>query len=137
MNNTLKVGQKASYEKTFSKEEVAFYCKNISNDGNLVHFEKDFANKLGFEDCLVPGIMVTSIIGGVLGSTLPGEGTIHLGQTSKFIKPVYINRKVKVELEVMSVREDKPIAVLKTTIFNDKNEIAIEGEAAIKFRIKE
>ena len=38
------------------------------------------------------------------------------------IKPVYINRKVKVELEVMSVREDKPIAVLKTTIFNDKNE---------------
>jgi hypothetical protein len=37
----------------------------------------------------------------------------------------------------MSVREDKPIAVLKTTIFNDKNEIAIEGEAAIKFRIKE
>jgi acyl dehydratase len=81
--------------------------------------------------------MVTSIIGGVLGSTLPGEGTIHLGQTSKFIKPVYINRKVKVELEVMSVREDKPIAVLKTTIFNDKYEIAIEGEAAIKFRIKE
>ena len=137
MNNTLQIGQKASYEKTFNKEEVIFYCSNISNDKNLVHFEKDFANKLGFEDCLVPGIMVTSIIGGVLGSTLPGEGTIHLGQTSKFIKPVYINRKVTVEVEVISVREDKPIAVLKTTIFNDKHEIAIEGEAVIKFRVKE
>lgn len=134
MNSKLQIGQKASYEKTFTRDEVIFYCRNISNDRNLVHFEKDFANKLGFEDCLVPGIMVTSIIGGVLGSTLPGEGTIHLGQTSKFIKPVYINRKVTVEIEVINIREDKPIAILKTTIYNDKNEIAIEGEAAVKFR---
>jgi acyl dehydratase len=137
MSNTLQIGQKASYGKTFSKDEVNFYCSNISNDRNLVHFQKDFANNLGFEDCLVPGIMVTSIIGGVLGSTLPGEGTIHLGQTSRFIKPVYINRNVTVEVEVISIREDKPIAILKTTIYNDKNEIAIEGEAAVKFRIKE
>lgn len=137
MNNSLHVGQKASYEKIFTQEEVIYYCSNISKDRNLVHFEKEFANNLGFEDCLVPGIMVTSIIGGVLGSTLPGEGTIHLGQTSKFIKPVYINRKVTVEVEVISIRDDKPIAILKTTIYNEKREVAIEGEAAVKFRRKD
>ena len=75
--------------------------------------------------------MVASLIGGILESTLPVNGTIYLYQFSKFIKPVYINEVVVANVEVINMREDKPILKLRTWIEKENGTIVLEREAVV------
>jgi acyl dehydratase len=80
--------------------------------------------------------LVGSLFSSIIGTILPGEGSIYLSQTYSFKKPIFINEKVKAEVEVTNIREDKPIITLKTICYNSKDEIAIEGEAIVKIYYK-
>jgi enoyl-CoA hydratase len=126
------VGQKATYKKSFSKEEVSFYCQKLSIDNNPIHYDREFAAKTKFGRCIVPGIMVTSLFGGLLGSTLPGNGTIHLGQTSNFVAPVFIDEEVEAIIEIIAIRADKPIITFSTKVFKPDGQLAIDGQAVVK-----
>lgn len=126
------IGQSSSYKKKFSKDEVAFYCKHLSNDNNPIHYDSGYAAQTLFKECIVPGIMVTSLFGGILGSVLPGHGTIHLGQTSKFIAPVYVDEEVEAIITITNIRTDKPIITFLTQVFKKGGELAIDGEAVVK-----
>ena len=127
----LKIGDRAIIKKAFTEDEVKFYA-NISNDSNPIHLDKEYAKSTIFKERIVHGVLVGSLFGGMLGSKLPGTGTIHLGQTMKFKKPIYINEEVKAIIEVIKIREDKRIVTFKTICYNSSNEIAIEGEAVVK-----
>jgi len=67
-----------------------------------------------------------------LGQTLPGEGTIYLGQKLKFVKPVFIGDEVTASVEITNIREDKPIITLKTVCANHDGEVVIDGEAVVR-----
>jgi len=132
MKSELKIGDKVSNIKKFSKENVLSYLE-ISGDTNPIHYDDEYANNTSFKACIVPGIMVGSLFGGLLGSKLPGKGTIHLGQTMSFKSPVFINEEIKATIEIIKIREDKPIITFKTICYKNNNEIAIEGEAVVKY----
>lgn len=131
MKNNIKLGQKAQIEKSFIENEVLTYT-NSSGDTNPIHSDEKYASTTIFKKRIVPGLQVSSLFGGLLGSKLPGKGTIHLGQTLSFKKPVYINEKVTAIIEVVNIRLDKPIVTFKTVCYNSNNELAIEGEAIVK-----
>ena len=131
MQNNLELGQKSQICKAFDKNEVFEYTKS-SVDTNPIHHDEKYAKATVFKSRIVPGLQVASLFGGLLGSELPGEGTIHLGQTLSFKKPVYINEKVTAVIEIINIRIDKPIITFKTTCYNSNNEVAIDGEAVVK-----
>jgi 3-hydroxybutyryl-CoA dehydratase len=126
------VGASFSLKKTFSRAEVDLFS-NISNDANPIHFDVNYAKETIFNKCIVQGPYVISIIGGILGSSLPGPGTIYLKQTTKFLKPVFVEDTVIANVEVLSIRKDKPVIVLRTWIVNQHGEIIIDGEAVVLF----
>ncbi len=66
------VGQVEAIERSFSEEEVRNFSK-LSMDDNPVHFDAAYAATTRFGQCIVQGPMVASLIGGVLGSKLPGR----------------------------------------------------------------
>jgi len=127
----IKIGDTAIMKKAFTEDEVRLYA-NISNDSNPIHLDKEYAKSTIFKERIVHGVLVGSLFGGLLGSKLPGIGTIHLGQTMNFKKPIYINEEVKATIEVIDIRKDKPIITLKTVCYNSNDEISIEGEAIVK-----
>ncbi len=127
----IKIGDRAVIKKRFSEKEVEFYGR-ISNDTNPIHLDKEYAKSTFFKKRIVHGILVGSLFGGLLGSELPGTGTIHLGQSLNFKKPVYIDEEIKAVIEVINVRKDKPIVTFKTVCYKSNGEIAIEGEAIVK-----
>jgi acyl dehydratase len=67
-----------------------------------------------------------------MGGRLPGHGTVYLGQSLSFKAPVFINEEVEASVEVVKVREDKPIITLRTLCVKSDGTIAIEGEAVVK-----
>ncbi|MEO6830708.1 MAG: MaoC family dehydratase [Chitinophagaceae bacterium] len=129
----IKVGDSASTQKNFTAEEVFYYCQNISGDMNPVHVDEKVAQAMNFDHCIVPGILSSSLFGGLLGSTLPDARTVHLGQNSRFHKPVYVGETVVATITVIAVREDKPIATFYCVVKKENGELAVEGEAVVKF----
>lgn len=131
MGNSLKVGDKASCSKAFSEEEV-FRFAEISGDRNPLHLDRKFGKSSIFGRRIVHGMLVASLFSGLIGMELPGKGSIYLGQSLTFTAPVAIGEKVTASVEIIKIREDKPIVILRTICINSKGVVVIEGEAVVK-----
>lgn len=128
----MKVGDKANITKKITKEDILNFS-SFSLDSNPIHFNEEYASGTRFGKCIAQGPMILSLIGGVLGSQLPGNGTIYLSQTSKFLKPVFSEDEVTASVEITDKKEDKPIYVLRTLVKNQHGELVLEGEAVILY----
>jgi acyl dehydratase len=131
MSRKLKIGDKTMLNKTFSEKEVEEFAK-VSTDDNPIHLDKEYAVNTVFGQRVVHGLLVSSLFSGLIGGKLPGHGSVYLGQTLSFKAPVYINEEIKVSVEVIKIREDKPIITLKTLCIKIDGTVAIEGEAVVK-----
>lgn len=125
------IGQKASLEKTFTDEDVRTFA-SISLDKNPVHLNEEYAKKTMFKGRIVHGFLTGSLISAIIGTILPGEGTIYLNQTMNFRKPVRIGEKIRATVEIVGIREDKNILTLNTYCENERGEMLIEGSAIVK-----
>ena len=131
MSTNLFVGQSASISKTFTIKDVENFA-NLSNDKNPVHLDEEFAKSSIFGQRIVHGMLVASLFSGLLGDKLPGKGTIYLGQTLSFTAPVPIGEKVTASVEIINIRDDKPIIALRTLCVDSKGNAVIDGEAVVK-----
>ena len=131
MSNTLRVGDKALLSKAFTEEEV-FRFADISGDRNPLHLDRDFGEASVFGQRIVHGMLVASLFSGLIVMKLPGEGSVSLGQSLTFKAPVAIDEQVTASVEIINIREDKPIVTLRTVCVNSEGTVAIEGEAVVK-----
>ena len=129
---TPKLGQKASIKRSFSEQDVNDFAR-ISGDFNPIHVDPEFAKTTIFGQRIVHGVLVSSLFSSLLAEEVPGKGSIYLGQTYKFQKPVFLDQTVTATVEVINIREDKPIVTLNTVCTNDKGETVISGEAVLMF----
>jgi len=130
--NELKIGQKASVQKTFTAADVTAFA-GISLDVNPIHMSDGYAKNTIFGKRIVHGILTSGLISAVLANKLPGPGTIYLGQELKFTAPVYLGDDITAEVEVAELREDKKIVKLHTTCYNQDGKVVISGLATVKF----
>ena len=125
------VGQLASEVRTFSEKDVLEFSK-LSGDKNPIHFDEEYSKGTRFKRRIVQGPFVTSLFGGLLGSELPGAGTIYMNQNTNFLAPVYLGDTVTATVEIKEIRSDKPIITLRTYVKRSE-ELVIDGEAIILF----
>jgi acyl dehydratase len=127
---SLSLGQKASLSKCLDKAAVEQFA-SLAEDYNPVHLDENFAAATPFEVPIVHGMLGASLVSGLLASKVPGPGAIYLGQTLKFTCPIRVGETVTASVEVINIREDKPIATLKTEVVNEQGVTAIIGEATV------
>ena len=130
--NDLKIGQKASVQKTFSAADVTAFA-GISMDVNPIHMSDKYAEGTIFGKRVVHGILTSGLISAVIGNYLPGPGAIYMGQELRFSSPVYLGDDITAEVEVVELREDKKIVKLSPTCVNQDGKTVISGVATIKF----
>lgn len=130
--NELRIGQKASVQKTFTAADVTAFA-GISLDVNPIHMSDKYAEGTIFGKRIVHGILTSGLISAVLANKLPGPGTIYLGQELKFTSPVYLGDDITAEVEIVEIREDKKIIKLDTTCYNQDGKKVITGLATVKF----
>lgn len=131
MSRTFKIGDKSTLSKAFTESEVEAFAR-ISLDDNPVHLSQEYAESTVFGQRIVHGLLVASLFSGLIGGRLPGYGSVYLGQNLGFKAPVYIDEKVEASVEVVNIREDKPILTLRTLCVKSDGTVAIEGEAVVK-----
>lgn len=128
--NEIKVGTKATYSKTCSADDVRDFAK-ISGDVNPVHLDEEYASNTQFGRCIAHGMYTAALVSATVALKLPGPGSIYLGQDMKFRAPVFIGDTITVEMEVESVREDKPIVGLKFSCSNQQGKVVATGTAVV------
>ncbi len=124
------LGQKAAFTKQITARDVRAFAE-LSGDTNPVHLDENYARQSRFGARIAHGALSVALISAVLGSQLPGEGTVYLSQSIKFVKPVYFDDTITATAEIIALRADKGIVTLKTVCANQRGEVVAEGEAVV------
>jgi 3-hydroxybutyryl-CoA dehydratase len=125
------VGQTATRSFTVDEAAVRAFA-NLSDDHNPIHLDDAYAARTSFGRRIAHGMLAGTFISAVLGNDLPGPGSIYLGQTLRFVAPVYIGDVLAVTVTVSAVRADKRIITLQTTCAKQDGTLVVTGEATIK-----
>ncbi len=103
----------------------------MSGDVNPAHVDVEFAKDDMFHGIIAHGMWGASLISTILGTQLPGPGTIYLGQNLRFSHPITLGDTVTVSITVINKKPEKHIIEFecKCIIANDK--LAISGVATV------
>ena len=127
----LYIGQEERMSAQFSMEKVKAFA-NITGDYNPIHLDPVYASQTIFKENIVHGFLVASLFSTILGTKMPGEGSIYLKQNMKFVKPVYIDDTVTAVVSITDINFEKQLVTLNTTCHNQDGVVVIEGDALVK-----
>ena len=125
----LSVGLSASLGKTITEADILMFAA-VSMDTNPVHLNAEIAAESVFKQRIAHGMLSAGLISAVLGTQLPGPGTIYMGQTLRFRAPVKIGDTVTATAEVTALDAEKKRVTLKT-VCTVAGKVVIEGEATV------
>jgi 3-hydroxybutyryl-CoA dehydratase len=98
----IKPGMSASMTRTVSERDVQLFGE-ATGDMNPVHFDEEFARRTIFRGRVAHGALSIGYISGLLGTVLPGEGTIFVSASIVFKSPVRIGDTVVTTATVREV----------------------------------
>lgn len=126
----MKLGDSASFTKTVSEHDVYTYA-GVSGDFNPAHVNEVEAQKGMFGKRIAHGMLSAGFISTVLGTQLPGPGTIYMGQELRFTKPVFFGDTITATVTVAELIPEKNRAILDTVCTNQNGEVVIKGKATV------
>jgi 3-hydroxybutyryl-CoA dehydratase len=121
-------GQQASMTRRVTAADVERFAE-ITGDKNPIHLQEEFATTTRFKRRIAHGLLTASYVSAVLGSQLPGPGTIYLSQSLTFKAPVYLDDEITARVTVLKYRADKQILTLRTECVNQDGVTVMEGQA--------
>ncbi len=125
----IEVGEIAEFSKTFSETDIYLYA-GISGDFNPAHINEAFASQTHFKTRIAHGMLSAGLLSAVIGTQLPGPGSIYMQQTLTFLVPVYVGDTIRARVEVIEKMEKKKVR-LKTTCINQNDVVVLDGEALV------
>jgi 3-hydroxybutyryl-CoA dehydratase len=125
----LTVGMEESLAHTVTAEDIEAFAR-ISGDCNPVHLDETYAAATPFKKRIAHGILSASYISAVLGTKLPGPGSIYISQTLNFKAPVYIGAEVIATVKITDLIPEKRRAIF-SCVCKVGDKAVLEGEAVI------
>lgn len=125
----LTVGQSASLAKTITEADILGFA-DVSGDTNPVHINQEYAEGTMFKGRIAHGMLGASLISAVIGTKMPGPGSIYISQSLAFKAPVRIADTVTATVtiaEIMPERKRIRLACECTV----KGSVVLDGEAII------
>ncbi|MBU8542743.1 bifunctional enoyl-CoA hydratase/phosphate acetyltransferase [Roseomonas sp. ROY-5-3] len=123
-------GESASLVRIVGRDDIELFAR-VSGDVNPAHLDATFAATGLFGHIVAHGMWTGALVSAVLGTRLPGPGTIYLGQELRFLKPVSPGDVVTATVTVREKRDAKRIVLLDTVCTNQKGENVLEGVATV------
>ncbi|MCL2377493.1 MAG: MaoC family dehydratase [Defluviitaleaceae bacterium] len=126
----IEIGQSASYTKTVTETDVYLFA-GISGDTNPVHLNEVYAKDSIFKTRVVHGLLTASLISTVLGTKLPGPGSIYAKQDLKFLAPVYFNDTITATCTAKEKIEARDMVIFECKVTNQDDTLVLVGDATI------
>jgi len=124
------VGNRAELTCSITAELVGSFVA-LSGDRNPLHHDATFAASTAFGEPIAPGILIAALVSAVIGSDLPGPGTVYLSQTLKFLRPVRLDDQITARVEIVEIQHARHRLRLRTECLNAAGEVVLVGEALV------
>jgi acyl dehydratase len=127
-NGAPRPGDRAELSRRVEAADIERFTR-ISGDRNPLHYDEDAAGRSRFGGIIVQGGVTSAILNAVVAERLPGPGTVFLNVNWDFLAPVRPGDEITGAVEVLEVRDDKPITRLRTTVTRQDGTVVLEGTA--------
>jgi acyl dehydratase len=122
------VGAAAERSRYTSMRDVEMFSE-MTGDRNPLHYNTALAAVSPFGGLIVQGGITSGLLNAIVAEDLPGPGSVFLGVEWRFVKAVKIGEEITGRIEITSVRDDKPICTLATSVRNATGELCLVGTA--------
>lgn len=126
----IRIGDCASFGKTLTEAD-AYQFAGIMGNFNPLYVNQEFAAKTEVGRRVVPTMLVASLVSKILGTQLPGNGTVHVSQEMEFIKPVFIGDTVEATIKVTSIDGKRSRVTFDVVCVNQDDETVAIGETVV------
>jgi phosphate acetyltransferase len=126
----IKLGDSASLVRTLTYKDIEVFAI-MSGDINPAHVDETFAKSDLFHRIVAHGMWGASLISTVLGTQLPGPGSIYVDQSLHFHRPVGLGDTITVTVRVIKKVEEKHRVILDCYVSNQLGEKVISGTAEV------
>lgn len=124
----LDIGQTLTVKRTFSQQDFDRFAA-LSGDDNPIHVDPDFTARTKFGRTVAHGMFLYSNVCGLLGTQLPGPGSVQIEQELIFPSPTYVGETVTISLGVIQIDQDT--ATLSTDIERPTGETGLQGQTRL------
>lgn len=126
----LQIGDSACIERTLTMQDIQLFALQ-SGDVNPAHVDPAYAESTRFHGVVAHGMWGGALISAVLGTRLPGPGTIYRSQSLHFRRPVRVGDTLRVSATVIERNPSNGSVKLDCRCVNQRDEVVIEGEADV------
>ena len=121
-------GSTAERSRWTSMRDVEMFSE-MTGDKNPLHYDKDQASRSPFGGLIVQGGVTSGLLNAIVAEDLPGPGSVFLSVEWRFVKAVKVGERITGRVEILTVRDDKPICTLATSVRNADDETCLVGTA--------
>lgn len=125
------VGDTAEITRVAAEDDIASFVEAVG-DHNPIHSDRAYAAGTAFGARIAPGIWTAGLISAVIGTRLPGPGTVYLSQDLKFLRPVLLGDIIAARVEVIDVNRERNRVRMRTVCANQRGEPVLTGEALVR-----
>ena len=129
--DSIAIGETAAVERTLTEDDIALFAI-VSGDVNPAHLDPEYAATDLFHRIIAHGMWGGGLISAVLGTKLPGPGTIYLSQDLHFLHPVGIGDTITATVAVREKNAEKRSVTLECVCTNQDGRAVITGTAVVK-----
>lgn len=124
----LSIGDKAWFAKTISETDI-YQFSAVTGDFNPAHVNEVYASNTFFKKRIAHGMLTVSLVSNILGTQLPGPGTIFVSESVEFMAPVYIHDTIEAVVEIVEINLEKNRVKFEAFCINqhDKKVLRAEG----------
>ncbi|MCG3208550.1 MAG: hypothetical protein FOGNACKC_02160 [Anaerolineae bacterium] len=126
----IEIGSSASLKRRLTTADIQLFAV-MSGDVNPAHLDEEYAKSDMFHKIIAHGMWGGSLVSTVLGTQLPGPGTIYLSQTFKFKRPVAVGDEITVMVTAVEKDNERKRVKFDCQCVNQNGEPVIVGEALV------
>jgi acyl dehydratase len=126
------VGDTASCEACMSTDAIERFAE-LSGDDNPLHMSADIASGYGFDRPVAHGMLAVAAISRLIGTQLPGRGSLWVSHDLRFSGPVLAGDRVLARVTVEQVSVGTGLVGLRTEVTNlSTQKTVLVGAAKVK-----
>ncbi len=115
----LTVGDAIEITRSYSREDILEYCQLAAIDPDVIQG--------------VPEPLIAAMYSDMLGTKLPGPGTMYMKQTSQYLAPAPIEQTLTAKVEVSRIRPENGLVNLRTTCVDEHGKLLCDGGALVLY----